>query len=36
VLDTRVASADLIRYVQSRLALRVLVEADGRVFYEVF
>jgi hypothetical protein len=36
VLDTRVASADLIRYVQTRLALRVLVEADGRVFYQVF
>jgi hypothetical protein len=36
VLDTRAASPDLIRYVQSRLALRVIAEEDGRVFYDVF
>ena len=35
VLDTRTAPADLIRYVQSSLALHVIAEQDGRIFYEV-
>jgi hypothetical protein len=35
VLDTRTASPDLIRYVQSSLALHVIAEEDGRLFYEV-
>ena len=36
VLDTRTASADLIQYVQSGIALRRIGEQDGRIFYEVF
>jgi hypothetical protein len=34
VLDSRTAPMDLIRYVQS-LALTVIAEQDGRIFYEV-
>ena len=36
VLDTRTASPDLIRYVQSGITLRLIGEQDGRIFYEVF
>jgi hypothetical protein len=35
VLDTRTASPDLIRYVQSGITLRLLAEQNGRIFYEV-
>jgi hypothetical protein len=35
VLDIRTASADLIQYVQSGIALRLIGEQDGRIFYEV-
>jgi hypothetical protein len=36
VLDTRMASPDLIQFVQSGIALRRIGEQDGRIFYEVF
>jgi len=35
VLDMRRASAELVQYVQSRLALQHLAEENGRIFYEV-
>jgi hypothetical protein len=35
VLDMRTASPDLIQYVQSGIALRLIGEQDGRMFYEV-
>ena len=35
VVDRRVASRDLVEYVESRLALRFIAEEDGRAFYEV-
>lgn len=35
VLDIRSASPDLVRYVRSSLALRLIAEEDGRIFYEV-
>ena len=35
VLDVRTASTDLVRYVQSSIALTLIGEQDGRVFYEV-
>lgn len=35
VLDTRRASSDLVRYVDSNIALHRLAAEDGRVFYEV-
>jgi hypothetical protein len=35
VVDTRVASADLMTYVQRALALRAVGAEDGRLFYEL-
>jgi hypothetical protein len=35
VLDTRTASPDLVRYVESAIRLRLLAERDGVMFYEV-
>ena len=35
VLDTRRAPPDLIRYVQTAMALRLVGEEDGRTFYQV-
>ena len=35
VLDTRRASSDLTRFVQTGIALRKIGEEDGRIFYEV-
>jgi hypothetical protein len=35
VLDTRMASPDLIQYVQTGIALRLIGEQDGRIFFEV-
>jgi hypothetical protein len=35
VLDTRRASSDLNRFVQTGIALRKIAEEDGRIFYEV-
>jgi len=36
VIDTRRASPDLMRYVQSGITLQRIGEQDGRIFYEVF